>query len=67
MKAVAYCSADPNEFLFVTNDPEQPIASVHLTWEVEHDPKWPYTTIYGSLEDWRTQMKREHTGTEVDK
>jgi len=60
LKAVAFCSADPNEFLFVTDDPEKPIAFVHLTWEEEKKPNWPYTRIYTSSEDWYVEMNREH-------
>jgi len=62
LRAVAYCQADPNEFVFVTNDPKQPIACVHLTWERESDPLWPYTYSYTSLSEWAIQMRSEHDG-----
>jgi hypothetical protein len=65
LKAVAYCSADPNEFLFVSNDSAKPIACVHLTWKKEKDQTWPYTTVYSSSEEWFIQMKREHEGNEI--
>ena len=62
LKAIAYCSADPEEFLFLSNDPKKPIACVHLTWKKETNPQWPHTDIYESAEEWLAQMKREHEG-----
>jgi hypothetical protein len=62
LQVVAYCEADPNEFLFVTDDPAKPVACVHLTWQEETDPTWPYTRVYGSLAEWTEQMEREHAG-----
>jgi hypothetical protein len=47
---VAAARDDPNEFLFVTDHPEYPIAFVHLTWSVETDPMFPYTVGYRSWE-----------------
>ena len=60
VKAVAFCVADHNEFLFVTNDPNKPIAWVHLTWSVESDRKWPFTCIYRTIAEWVDRMNREH-------
>lgn len=62
VNVVAFCAADHNEFLFVTDEPSKPIAHVHLTWSIESDPKWPHTTIYRTLDEWAAQMKREHDG-----
>ena len=60
--AIAYCSADFNEFLFVTNSPTFPLACVHLTWRVENDVLFPRTVLYSNADDWYSQMKLEHQG-----
>lgn len=52
-RAVAYNPKHPDEFLFVTDDPLNPIAFVHLTWQTERDPKWPYTVVYPGWEAFR--------------
>ncbi|MBU2709052.1 hypothetical protein KCM76_23855 [Zooshikella marina] len=33
---------DPNEFIFETSHPEHPVVRVHLTWQMESDPVFPY-------------------------
>jgi hypothetical protein len=50
---VAQAHDDPNEFVFVTDNPALPIAFVHLTWAVERDPSFPYTVGYRSWEEFR--------------
>jgi len=45
-RAVAYNPKHCDEFLFVTDDPLNPLAFVHLTWQIERDPTWPYTITY---------------------
>lgn len=62
VNVVAFCAADHNEFIFVTDNPNKPIACVHLTWAIETDPKWPHTDVYRSVDEWAVQMKREHDG-----
>ena len=60
LAAVAFCTEDPNDFLFLTDDKNRPIACVHLTWAVETNPMWPRTHVYQSLDDWTKQMHKEH-------
>lgn len=43
---------DCDDVLFVTDDPQKPIAVVHLTWRVESDPTWPITRIFNGWHDW---------------
>src|SRR5947209_2870379 len=50
-KVVAWNGQDPNEFLFATAKPGMPLAFVHLTWQPEQEPTWPYTVGYP---DWET-------------
>ncbi len=41
-----------DDFLFlVYSDPPQ-LAFVHLTWQKETTPKWPYVELFGSAEEW---------------
>jgi hypothetical protein len=47
--AVAFNREDENEFLFVTTNPSFPVAVVHLTWEIERRPEYPYTMGYSSI------------------
>jgi hypothetical protein len=58
-QAVAWNSADPNEFLFATAKREMPLAFVHLTWQPEHDPAWPYTVGYQGWEAFRLAWQAE--------
>ena len=54
---------DKDEVLFVIDDAPKQYAVVHLTWSgsKEHDPKWPFTVIFSSLEQWVDEcMKRDH-------
>ena len=60
--AVAYCSADANDFLYVTNSTTFPLACVHLTWQIENDVLFPRTLLYSNTDDWYFQMKLEHHG-----
>jgi 4-hydroxyphenylpyruvate dioxygenase-like putative hemolysin len=32
------------------------LAEVHLTWRVETDGMFPWTTFYESLDDWRSEQ-----------
>ena len=56
--ALAQAKDDPNEFVFLTDCPDCPIAFVHLTWQVEMSPTFPYTVGYTSWEEfnraWRS-------------
>ncbi|MFN0019378.1 MAG: hypothetical protein ACKVP0_14025 [Pirellulaceae bacterium] len=37
----------------MTENPEMPIAFVHLTFRAEDDPAWPYTVGYNSWEEFQ--------------
>jgi hypothetical protein len=56
-RAVAFNTEDPNEFVFLTSNPAMPLAWVHLTWQVETDPLWPYTVGYTTFEAFVEAMK----------
>lgn len=36
---------DCDDVLFVTDDPQKPIAVVHLTWRIESDRSWPWSAL----------------------
>lgn len=51
-RAVAYDAVFLKDFLFITDDIEKPLASVHFTWAVENEHTiCPYTHLFRSLED----------------
>jgi hypothetical protein len=56
-RAVGFNGDDPNEFLFATDRPATPLAFVHLTWQAERDPGWPYTVCYQSWEGFRAEWQ----------
>lgn|SRR5215468_3058097 len=62
-RVVAQSKDDPNEFVFVTDHSEYPIAFVHLTWQVETSPSFPWTVGYLSWEafmnDWSRDSRAE--------
>jgi CDI immunity proteins len=44
---------DCDDVLFATADPSKPLAVVHLAYHgPETDPKWPWTALYESWQDW---------------
>lgn len=47
--ALAY-RQDRDDVLFALNDGTNRVAVVHLTFQVENDPRWPVTEIYESIE-----------------
>jgi hypothetical protein len=52
-----------DDVLFVTADPANPLAVVHLTWasRTEADPQWPYTTLYKNWQEWiEHRMNPDH-------
>jgi hypothetical protein len=59
-RAVAYNPRHGDEFLFVTDDQHNPIAFVHLTWQTERDPKWPYTVTYSGWDALRLTWSESH-------
>jgi len=56
---------DLDHVLFALNDGSQRVASVHLTYQKESDPRWPATSLYESLADWVTTMKADHAEYEL--
>lgn len=50
--------ADTDDALFALDDGR--VAEVHLTWRgsVEPDRRWPSTTIFASMEEWRARSMR---------
>jgi hypothetical protein len=58
--ALAY-RQDRDDFLFALDDGTHRVAAVHLTYNVEHNPLWPDTEIFASLEEFRrTRMLGDH-------
>ena len=53
-RAVGFNGDDPNEFLFATDRPAAPLAFVHLTWQAERDPGWPFAEVYAGWAAFRT-------------
>lgn len=52
-----------DDVLFATEDLENPLAVVHLTWvgRTESEPQWPYTTLYKNWQDWiERRMNPDH-------
>ena len=58
-RAVAYCRADTDDVLFVTQHRSIPIVCVHLTLEKEDRPEWPHFDSYESWNAWSRQMRSE--------
>jgi hypothetical protein len=59
-KPIGFNQCDSNEFLFLTDHPTMPLALVHLTWQVETDPVWPWTRAFASLAEWTVWMQKCH-------
>jgi hypothetical protein len=66
VEAIGFNRYDPNEFLFLTDDPKTPFAFVHLTWTVETDPRWPWTEGFVSILELTTWMKECHDSYQED-
>jgi hypothetical protein len=60
VEAVGFNKCDPNEFLFVTDQPKMPFAFVHLTWTAETNPTWPWMMGFASTAELRAWMKECH-------
>jgi hypothetical protein len=56
---IAQSLAYPDDFLFITDNPEMPIAFVHLTWSRESNAMFPYTVGYASWEEFRVAWSRD--------
>ena len=52
---------DCDDVLFALEDGSGRLAVVHLTFQIEHDPKWPATELFESMEEFvQTRMKEDH-------
>ncbi len=47
----------PDEFIFATVHPNMPVTFVHLTWNIEDDPRFPHTVGYASWEAFASAWK----------
>lgn len=47
-----------DDFLFQLIDTDLQYAVVHLTWSVETEPDWPWTTLFKDLNDFKVNWKR---------
>lgn len=63
-RVVAWNSHDVNEFLYVTENPEWPIAFVHLTFCAESLPEVPFTVGYKNWNEFRADWTRPDTRQE---
>ena len=45
-RAIAFGREEPDDVLFLTDNPFAPLAFVHLTWRIESDPAWPHAVLY---------------------
>lgn len=57
-KVVAVCTVTHKDFVYVTDDPDKPIAIVHLTWSQETNPAWPRTQVISSLHDLELEVQK---------
>jgi len=52
---------DCDDVLFALEDGTGRVAVVHLTWQIEHDPRWPSIELFDDLEDFRRhRMRSDH-------
>jgi hypothetical protein len=51
---------DCDDVAFRLLDGSGRIAVVHLTFQIEHDPKWPFTELFASLEEFVTRIQADH-------
>ena len=56
--AVAYDADCPKDFLFLTDIPDAPVVLVHLTWNQEPKPDWPFIKRYEGILDFIRQERR---------
>jgi hypothetical protein len=50
-RPIAYDAHRGHDFLFATDERDKPFAVVHFTWNIEHDTRWPSTTIFQTLKE----------------
>jgi len=54
---------DSDDVLFAVDDGTGRVAVVHLTYQVELDPRWPSVALFDSIEDFRRRrMQADHEG-----
>ena len=49
-----------DDFLFVTDCVDRPIAVAHLTWKKETVPTWPFAIVYPNLDGWVSAMAADN-------
>lgn len=49
---------DRDDFLYYIKDSDVPLYSVHLTWNKESTPEWPYADAFESKEDFLSGWQR---------
>ena len=55
------CRQDQDDVLFQLNDGSGRVAVLHLTYRKESAPDWPFTTLFGSLEEFSAgAMAQDH-------
>lgn len=53
LKATAIANRiDRDDVLFEIVDGVAPLATVHLSWQRESDPRWPSTKLFASWDEW---------------
>ncbi|WP_287970274.1 hypothetical protein [Microcystis sp. LE19-195.1E] len=57
---------DRDDVLFRSREESGPVFWVHLTWCVESDPKWPWSEVYESLEDFLDRWPLEELEGDLD-
>jgi hypothetical protein len=58
LETLATHDADDDDVLFQAVG-EQAVYWVHLTWNVERDPTWPYTVAYDDVADFNARWGEE--------
>ena len=41
-----------DDYLFLVHSDPPKLAHVHLTWQKESNPKWPWTVLYSTAQEW---------------
>lgn len=61
---------DTDDALFWLPDGPAQLAVVHLTWARRREPKpqWPWTDLYGSVEEWiERRMRPDHEDPDLNR
>ena len=57
VKAIAYSEEIDDDILFETDKPGYPYAFVHLTWNREKTPDFPFTVLYSTYEAFKNEVE----------